>query len=351
MNYLRLLLLTALVLCMMLPAVAFAQTAVRQAGRVLDQDDNPIEGAKVVATDVRTNRPQETTTDKNGRFTFRRLFEGRYSFMITKEGFISHKAEKQLMPQGTTPLIVHLQPDPDAGKSNLTNEDFAKAAELLQNRQYDEAREIFIQFIEAYPEMAAAWFNVGICSFAVQDYAGAVEAFAEVLKIEPENTNAMLLAAQAHTQLREVPQAIALYEQYLEKVADDFETWHVLGQLYNFEGNREKALEGFGKALELNPEYAESHLMKGFTLVDLQRTAEAVTHLEKYLELMPNSPMAARAKEGLATIYLDTGKKLMEEIKYEEAIAEFNKYLELMPDAANAEEVKAMIEAAKAELQ
>ncbi len=349
MKSLQFVVLTALIFCLIIPAAAAAQTAVRQAGRVLDQDDNPIEGAKVVATDMRTNRSQETTTDKNGRFTFRRLFEGRYVFTVTKEGYIGHNAEIQLMPSNTMPLIMHLLPDPGAGKP--TNEDFARAAEMLQNRQYAEAREIFIRFIDAFPELAAAWFNLGICSYALQDFPGAAEAFDETIKLEPQNTNAMIFSAQAHTQLREVPAAIELYEKYLQLKADDLEIWHTVGQLYNFQGNREKALEAFDKALELNPDYADSHIMKGFTLVELQRPDEAILHLEKYLELMPDSTEAGKVREGLAQIYRDKGDKLMSEVKYEQAIECLTRYLELKPDAEDAEEVKAMIEAAQAELQ
>jgi tetratricopeptide (TPR) repeat protein len=338
-----------LALCLLLPAAAPAQTAVRQAGKVLDPDDKPIAGAKVVATDMRTNRSQDTKTDKEGRFTFRRLFEGRYVFTITKEGYTGHKVEKELMAQNTLPLIIHLQPDASAGKP--TNEDFTRAVQLLQNRQFAEAKEIFSSFIEAYPDLTAAWVNLGICCFGMSDYACAAEAFDEALKLEPESTNVILLSAQAHTQLREIPKAVELYETYLAAKPEDFETWHVLGQLYNYQQNREKAIECFDKVLALNAEYADSHLMKGFTLIDLGRDEEAIPDLERFIELKPDSADTAKAKEALATIYLEKGKRLMEELNYSEAIEILSKYLELKPDAADAEEVKAMIEAAKTEVQ
>jgi tetratricopeptide (TPR) repeat protein len=349
MKLIRQILFPTLILCLLLPTAALAQSAVRQAGKVLDPDDKPIAGAKVVATDTRTHKSQDTKTDKDGRFTFKRLFEGSYTFTITKEGFIGQQVAKELMGQETTLLIIHLQPDPAANKP--TNEDFTKGVQLLQSQQYAQAKEIFKRFVDAYPDLTAAWVDLGICCFGMQDFAGAAEAFDTVLKLEPENANVMLLDAQAQTQLRDIPKAIELYEKYLAAKPEDFEYWHILGQLYNYEKNREKALECFDKALAIKPDYADSHLMKGFTLIDLNRNDEAIPHLVRYIELQPNASDAKKASDALATIYLENGKKLMEELKYQEAIENLSKYLELKPDAEDAEEVKAMIEAAKAEIQ
>jgi len=342
----------AFIAALLLPAALFAQGTARQSGKIMDKDGNPIEGAKVTAVHLYSKQQHETFTDEEGRFLFPRLSDGMTAFVITKDGFKPYQTRKNLIGgRRNRPLNIKLEIDPDAGKPKLTNEEFAKAAKMVQEQKYAEAKEIFLLFVEGYPELAAAWFNLGISCLGTNENSDAAEAFEKVLELEPDNLNAMLLAANAYTQLKKIPKAIEHYEKYLEAKPDDVETWYGLGQLHNYQQERELAIECFDKVLELNPDNTDALMMKGFTLVDVKREDEAIPLLSRFLELQPEGANAKRVTDALAKIHLAKGKKLMEEVKYEEAVEHLNKYLELKPDADDADEVRAMIAAAEKELQ
>jgi tetratricopeptide (TPR) repeat protein len=51
------------------------------------------------------------------------------------------------------------------------------------------------------------------------------------------------------------------------------------------------------KALELQPEFAEAHLLLGNVLLRLRNGPEALTEFQSYLRLAPNGPFAGAAAE------------------------------------------------------
>ena len=67
--------------------------------------------------------------------------------------------------------------------------------------------------------------------------------------------------------------------------------------LYNA-NNMVDAVEAFGMALTVNPKHAKSHYMLGLAYAGTD-AAKAKEHLTKFLELAPNDPDAAQAKEML----------------------------------------------------
>ena len=53
----------------------------------------------------------------------------------------------------------------------------------------------------------------------------------------------------------------------------------------------------FDRVLELDPDHAHSHYMLGMCFVNTGDNAQALEHLEKFLELDPENPDAATARE------------------------------------------------------
>ena len=340
----------AFVAMILTPTTLSAQGTVRQSGTVTDEDGKGLEGVKVVAVHAYSKKETETFTDAEGQFAFPRLSDGVTVFVFSKDGYKTNHQQKNLIAgQRVRPIRMKLEVDPEFGKP--TEEDFTKAANLVRERKFKEASEIFLRFTEAYPELSAAWINLGVCQISLNDFAGAAETFDHVLTLEPDNYAVMMLAAQAYTQLRKFPEAIAYYEKYLEAQPTNIESWQALGQIYNIQEKRDKALACFDKVLELNANHAEALMMKGYTLIDLERTDEAVAVLEQFLTIQSTGANANKVKDVLANHYLDKGKKQMEALEYEQAIISLQKYLELKPDASDAEEVRAMIQAAQEQLQ
>ena len=61
----------------------------------------------------------------------------------------------------------------------------------------------------------------------------------------------------------------------------------------------EKAIPYFKKAVKMNPNHANAHLLLGLAYRALKRGDQARVHFEKTLELEPKHPQAAQIRQWL----------------------------------------------------
>ncbi len=72
----------------------------------------------------------------------------------------------------------------------------------------------------------------------------------------------------------------------------DPETRNKLGRGYLTEGQLDKAVAEFRKAIELKPDFAEAHNNLGLTYLRKERYPESLTSFRRALEIQPNLPQA-----------------------------------------------------------
>ena len=115
---------------------------------------------------------------------------------------------------------------------------------------------------------------------------------------------------------------LALWSDTVAKVAVNPNSQNNLGIALAAAGRPAEAMEHFGRAVALNPDYAEAHDNLALALAGAGRTAEAIGHYERALQLKPDYPDAC-ANLGVA---LATSGRLPE------AIAQFKRALQLNPN-------------------
>jgi len=104
------------------------------------------------------------------------------------------------------------------------------------------------------------------------------------------------------------------------------------GVLYRYHWKWAEAEQEFGRALELDPYYAEGHRARAVFLVFLRRNDEAVIAAERARELSPWSP----------EINVELGAALRRVGRYEEAIRQLRKTQEIAPDLPRLPQVLAL---------
>jgi len=95
---------------------------------------------------------------------------------------------------------------------------------------------------------------------------------------------------------------------------------HDLGVLYREQGDREKTIAEYKKALEIDPQYTYSFINLGSIYFDVRRYAEAE---ELFKNSIKSAPTAA-AYHNLGLVYRKTAK-------YEQAIEAYEEALRLYP--------------------
>ncbi|MBI2526859.1 MAG: tetratricopeptide repeat protein [Candidatus Rokubacteria bacterium] len=106
--------------------------------------------------------------------------------------------------------------------------------------------------------------------------------------IAPEVMARMLQAARQSLQAGQYQQAISAYQAVLKREPRNVDAMTHLGLIVAIGGHGDSALESFGKALAIDPNYAPAYLYRGQVLYDVKQDyAGAIKAWERFMVLVP----------------------------------------------------------------
>jgi tetratricopeptide (TPR) repeat protein len=176
---------------------------------------------------------------------------------------------------------------------------------------YGEALE---QALKLKPEHIPALYQAGRKAQLEGDFRDAEKVFLKVVRLDPKHAKALGQLGMARFHLRKHDQAGKDYESALALNPKDYNTWFNLGELRLIQAGQEKkadriralrakAMEGYLRAVELNPDHAEAHYRAGVLLNGNGQYKEAIRHLEASRKAdsrhVPTLVQLAVAYEGL----------------------------------------------------
>jgi Tfp pilus assembly protein PilF len=163
----------------------------------------------------------------------------------------------------------------------------------------------FQQALQADPNLEEALFAVASTGFEIGKFAEAAAAASTILDKDPQNEDALRLRYNAALQLDDeqmlMEALIGLYP--VEPEVTKKGLWLLAMAAYNANDNA-KSIERFEKVLVIEPNNAQAHYLLGLVFVSEQENDDAIAHLGRFVELAPDDPEAASAKEIIA--YLTT---------------------------------------------
>jgi tetratricopeptide (TPR) repeat protein len=185
------------------------------------------------------------------------------------------------VPSGDSPAFAEIT---DA------NQALAVGNDLLENNETERAIEAFLRATELDPDLAEAWFKLGIAysliekeqQLAAQEDVNAVES-----QQKPGRTNSE----------KAFRRAIEAYKKMLAQNPDDDVALFNLGRAYNKLNEDEEAARSLKQAVRVKPDDSEYQTELGAILIKLARYHEAIPPLKKALELDPDNSRAASLLE------------------------------------------------------
>jgi tetratricopeptide (TPR) repeat protein len=190
---------------------------------------------------------------------------------------------------------------------------------------YLEALRAFEKAVEIDPDFAMAHYKLAQTRFALQDVQAAQSALRKAYALMLKTTEKERLRIErlyADSIERDPEKGLRLQQQLVERYPRDKESFYDLGQYYFDLPDRDRAVDAFRKALELDPNYGLVHLYLGWIYLDGGDYPKAIEHLKKYAAL---SPGEANPLDTLAEAYFWMGRLDDSLVKYREA-------LEIKPD-------------------
>lgn len=156
-------------------------------------------------------------------------------------------------------------------------------ASMARNTLWEDDGAIWLDAVNKAPQKARGYNELGLHAVQVHNYAQAIEAFTQSLRLNPYMSNAYINIGLAYEGLNRPDMAIRTYENAIGMVPDDPTAYYNLGLVYYKQRNdREKALELFLKARDLNPLEPDVHQNLGCVYRDMGRGADALEEFRLY---------------------------------------------------------------------
>ncbi len=154
----------------------------------------------------------------------------------------------------------------------------------------------------------------------------AEHAYAEILRLQPENFQALHLCGVLALQRGQTQRGIELLQQSLKREQRQPMAHRDLGNALQQLRRFTEALASYDKALALKPDQADTHNNRGIALASLQRLDEALASYGRAIALKPDY---AQAYNNRGTILSGRGR-------HAEALADFNQAIALDPNYTKA---------------
>ena len=187
--------------------------------------------------------------------------------------------------------------------------------------QWEPAQKQFQEVLRLDPQMAIAHFDLAQLYLQQKRYSEALPEFQKALERDSKLAQAQLGWGLASEGLKDSPQAITHFEQYLLAQPDDLETRFHLARLYLQQESIEKALESLQAVYRARPEMPGLAAALGDVCALLKKFPESEKYYREALAASPREPDLHRA----------LGRTLIDEQKYAAAQMEFRAALNLDP--------------------
>ncbi len=264
----------------------------------------------------------EAFTDRLGKFRFTGLQPAQYSVRVRQTGY--RDAQQNVDMTITTSGLVMLQLLREAPKATSAStvgsidanvppaaqKEFDKGTAALAEGGKDKiafAARCFEKAVSIYPKFVEARLKLGTAYMDLEQWEKAQQALLATIEVDPKAFNALFALSEIYLRQNKIAdaekvlvQGLAIQDQsylgHLNLARVYWEKARAVKDLAQARPALEKAYEEVKRALQLNPDLAGAHLLKGNLLLRVSRTADALAEFSEYLRLEPNGPFAAETR-------------------------------------------------------
>lgn len=294
----------------MAASILQAQQQLRVTFKVIDSvTKKPVEGVKLVTYEPdRPNTRWDATSDAEGKAIITGMSPGRITIEATREGYINFRGPIRLRT-GQPRLDITLEIAPIIRQSGeitpKIRDRFNEGMKLFQEQKFEEAAAIFQAIVDEYPDLNQVNVNLGTVYFQMDEFEKAIEYLNKALENDPDNADIRSRIADCYLRMNRTEDAFLLFKEVADKNPEDK---YAIGKTANLAQNMDDydtAIVYYRKLLALDDTDPWSHLYLGTLLYLKDQLEEAVTVLEKYVELDPDNQTGA----------LDNAKIMLQDIK------------------------------------
>ena len=211
-------------------------------------------------------------------------------------------------------------------KSLKIQETFNIAVKNHQEGKTDVAKELYNQVLKIDPNHSQALKNIAVIFINLKDYQKAKECYEKAVEIDPNSADAYYNLGIIFKELKEYQKAKSCYEK-----ADNIQPNNTiiqtnLGIIFKDLGENQKAKDCYEKAIKINPNNAKAHYNLGVIYKDSGELQKAKICYKKVIEINPNEQ---ETHNSLGIIFQELGE-------YQKAKDFYKKAIEINPNYGDA---------------
>ncbi len=232
---------------------------------------------------------------------------------------------------------------------------YGKGLPLATQGKYQESITALEQAVKLKPGFVAAWNNLSVVYRKLKQPEKALVAINKAIKLQPKNPNlynqkcvvlnsleryteaevainkAIEIAPRAafyinrgnlYQEHKKWELALSSYDKAIQVNPNDANTYHNRGVLYQEHKKWELALADYNKTIQINPNNANSYYNRGVIYYKHKKWELALADYNKAIQINPN----------YATAYIGRGVLYKEQKKWELALSDYNKAIQINPN-------------------
>jgi tetratricopeptide (TPR) repeat protein len=289
----------------------------RISGIVVDESGAPIEGALVVAKSLRSETKLEGRSDSKGKFAIAGLGTGNWQIIATKDGYGNSSLDMNIKQLSNNPPITFTLKKVSGPTAVASNKEAMALLDqgnaLLAQDNYDQALQVFEDFIGKHPEIYQVHLNTGTCYLKKGDLDKAEADFKLVLDKTMEtygdlkkDADASLRAATGlgEVSLRrgDLDSAQKYFTQALDISPQDEATAYNVGELLFSNQKIDEAIRYLELATQIKKDWPKPYLKLGYVYLNKGDFAKSLENFNTFIKLDPENPEVAQVKNIIETI-------------------------------------------------
>ena len=202
--------------------------------------------------------------------------------------------------------------------------------DYLVLEKYEEARKYLQQAITLLPTNINFRYNLALSHQYEKNYALAIEAYDEALKVDPYHTTSLISKTRCLLRLKQFDKASVIVDSFFLKKNFDVEMLLFRGDIKLHNGAVEAALNDFTRAIAINPEDIILLIRAADCLAELSQFDEEAAVRKRIVTVMEKQ---GETKEYRAINYGLLGYALYNAFQWEEALENLSASISLDPSA------------------
>jgi len=277
----------------------------RLEGRVVGPDGAPVAGATLKLDNPARGGGPTIKTDKKGKWAFLGLVAGSWNVDVSAAGYATKKVSIALASESErmSPVEIRLDAAGPAPTPPEVLDAVKKADEAYKGGRFAEAQAEYEKLLALRPDLAATIHQqMGFSLIQMKKYPEALDHLQKVIDADPTNVQIRAIAAQAALEGGMIDRGLELLKSLDEGTIKTPDAFFNVGVALINANRPQDAIVYFGKSVTLDATYADGYFRRGLAYLQLGKTAEAKSDLQKFVELAPTGAEADLARKALTQL-------------------------------------------------